>query len=134
MMVWCAYNIAFTLVLLLDDPDSHDLFLRCCEFIGETIKDFPVSSYVIHGIRALAWSLNVQLPPNIISYFEGTINPTGEKELRDAPIGLTIPFHENLGHLLPDPEKNWIFGKPKGMELGYLLSKWSERVVISETR
>jgi hypothetical protein len=134
MMVWCAYNIAFTLVLLLDDPDAHALLVRCCEFIGKTIKDFPVSSYVIHGIRALAWSLNVQLPPNIISYFEETINPIGEKELRDAPIGLTIPFHENLRHLLPDHEKNWIFGTPKGMELGYLLSKSSERAVISETR
>jgi hypothetical protein len=133
-MVWFVYNIVFTLVLLLDDPITQDLLLRCCEFIGKTTTDFPVSSYAIHGIRALAWSLNVELPPKMISYLEKIVTPIGEKELRNAPIGLTIPFHEGFRHLLPDHEKDWIFGPPKGIELGFLLSKWSERVITSDSR
>lgn len=133
MMVWCAYNIACTLVLLLDDPATHGLLLRCCEFISQTTKDYPVSSYVLHGVQALAWALKVQLPPSVISYFEKTTNPIGEQELRDAPTGLTMPFHGDLRHSLRDHEKDWIFGTPKGMELGFLLAKWSERAVTSET-
>jgi hypothetical protein len=131
MIVLYAYNIAFILLALLDDPSTHDLFARVCEFIGNTALDFPMSSYVLQGLRALAWAMEVQIPPDTLSYLEnmsGSITGEGT-QLQDVPIAYMIPHHDSLKHLLPDDGDDWVVGPSRGIELGSLLTKWSERDV-----
>lgn len=66
--------------------------------------------------------MKVKIPPAAVPYLETTNETLGEKELRDLPVALRIPYVDAAGNLAPDDGQNMT---PQGAELGVLLAKWS---------
>jgi hypothetical protein len=110
------------MVALLDDPRTHDGFARACKIIDASARDFPISTYTLQGIQALAWVLKVKIPAPAVTYLENTNEAVGEKELRDLPVALRIPYLDAGGNLARQDGRDVT---AQGAELGVLLSKWS---------
>jgi hypothetical protein len=121
-VVCCTNNVALALVPVLDDTRTHDMFARACKIIDASARDFPISTYVLQGIQALAWAMKVNIPAAAAPYVENTNDAFGEQELRDLPVALRIPYLDAAGNVTPDDGRN---ATAQGAELGVLLSKWS---------
>lgn len=122
-VVCCTNSVALALVPVLDDTRTHDMFARACEIIDASSRDFPISTYVLQGIQALAWVLKVKIPPTAAAHLESSASDgIGEQELRDLPVALRIPYLDVAGNVAPGDGKD---AAAQGAELGVLLSKWS---------
>jgi hypothetical protein len=120
MIVNALYNTAWTLVCLLYDPNTHELFTRTCFLLRWTARDIPVSDYVLQGLKALAWSLKQRIPQTALPY----LDPAGATpvDTTDVPMALALPQHREIQEILSDDDSD---SSNMGEELGSLLSKWS---------
>lgn len=118
----CANNISLAMVPLLDDARIHGAFARACRLIDAAARDFPIATYVLQAIQALAWTLKVKIPAAAAPYLESTADPLGEKDLRDLAVALRIPYLDTAGNVAPRYGRD---GAAQGAELGILLSRWS---------
>jgi hypothetical protein len=109
---------------VLDDDRTHDMFARACKVIEASARDFPISTYVLQGIQALAWATKVKIPAAAAGYLEGGAagDAFGERELRDLPVALRIPYLDAAGNAAPG-EGGEVAAQ--GAELGVLLARWS---------
>ena len=123
-VVCCTNNVALALVPVLDDSRTHDMFARACQIIEASARDFPISTYVLQGIQALAWAMKVKIPQAAAPYLEGTSDTFGEGELRDLPVALRIPYLDAAGNVAPR-EGGGSDVAAHGAELGVLLARWS---------
>jgi hypothetical protein len=123
-IVCCANNVAFALVPVLDDSRTHDAFARACKIIDASARDIPISTYVLQGVQALAWALKIKIPAAAAKYLDGTGEASGEKELRDLPVALRIPYLDASGNVAR-PEGPGTDVAAQGAELGVLLARWS---------
>lgn len=121
-VVCCTNSVALALVPVLDDTRTHDMFARACGIIDASARDFPISTYVLQGIRALAWAMKVNIPPAAAPYLETTSEALGEQELRDLPVALRIPYLDAAGNVMLGDQNDVT---AQGAELGVLLSRWS---------
>src|ERR1700749_1594591 len=53
MVMNALYNALITLLSLLDDPATHDLFSQFCALIYSTLRYFHTTKLVLHGVHAL---------------------------------------------------------------------------------
>jgi hypothetical protein len=112
------YNILLSITGHLQDPGTHDVFVRACRLMVISAADYPMCRFILQGIKAMAWSLKVRLPPESTPYFE---NLGGSREdLLDVPVGFVLPTDSGR-RLLSDKAT----GEMPGIELGKLLSEWS---------
>jgi hypothetical protein len=119
MAVCGLYTTAWTLVSFLDNEHIHDIFTRTCFMLRHTSRDFPMSRYILQGLKALAWALKKNLPPSAMACF---INlGAGKEDLNDIPVAFIIPLHKQVQEMLGDDEDL----SEIGGQLGILLSKWS---------
>ena len=121
-IVCCANNVSLAMIPFLDDTSIHGAFARACKLIDTSVRDFPISTYVLQAIRALAWKMNVKIPPAAMPYLEHTSDGLEEKDLRDLPVALRIPYLDAAGNATPEDGKDTT---AQGAELGTLLSRWS---------
>ena len=113
------YNAILILVESLGDVQVHDAFTEACMMIRKTAYDFPMAKFILQGVLALAWSLNVAVPARAVPCFQNL--GAGKEELRDIPLAFVLPQTESVRHLLGQEEE-----APEGLiEMGMLLSKWS---------
>ncbi|KAK2603543.1 hypothetical protein QQS21_004312 [Conoideocrella luteorostrata] len=114
-----AYNSILILVFHMNDPAVHEMFTKASRLILQTGADFPMSRFILQGIKAMSWSLKISIPPPARQYY---FNLGKEKsEFRDIPISFALPEQNNVRKLLTDSSR------PKGRveDMGTLLSKWS---------
>ncbi|KAG5945456.1 hypothetical protein E4U53_006704 [Claviceps sorghi] len=113
------YNSILILVFHMADPAVHALFAKASWLILQTGRDFPMSRYILQGIKAMSWSLKVALPPTARPYYE---NLGSKKEaFRDIPISFALPEQNHVRRMLADASVQ----KGRGEDMGTLLSKWS---------
>ncbi|KAK5991212.1 Notoamide biosynthesis transcriptional activator notL'-like protein [Cladobotryum mycophilum] len=122
-----AYNAAMTLVSHLGtDARTHAIFSRACALLHKLAADYPMARFILHGIKALAWSLGVAVPVLAQPYLEDL--GSGREELRDIPLAFALPQVAEVRKLLLDSSGD--VGQDDGLdkteiEMGVLLSKWS---------
>ncbi|KAB5539497.1 putative C6 transcription factor [Coniochaeta sp. 2T2.1] len=136
-VVCCTNNIVLALVPLLDDPRTHETFTTACRIIDSSGKDFPMSTYVLQGVQALAWAMRVEIPPAATRYLE-TEAAFEERDLRDLAVALRIPYLDAAGNAAPsgggrheegDGEETKATATAQGAELGVLLARWSAMTI-----
>jgi hypothetical protein len=117
------YNAALILVGFLGDGDPrvHATFVQVCMMMRQTASDFPMARFILQGLLALAWSLDVAVPARALPYLQGL--GSGKEELRDLPLAFAHPQTEAIRHLLGGEDGG---ADTKALaEMGTLLSKWS---------
>ena len=120
-MVCCGvYNTALTVTSYLDDVKTHHIFARACRILRWIASDFPMARYILQGIKAMAWSLEVPIPSGATSFLEEL--GAGKDELRDVPLAFALPQSGTMRKLLADEGDD---SSQMGVEMGLLLSKWS---------
>ncbi|KAG6019116.1 hypothetical protein E4U41_003392, partial [Claviceps citrina] len=123
-----AYNSILILVFHLADPAVHELFAKASRLILRTGDDFPMSRFILQGVKALSWSLKVALPPAARPYYDDL---GGRKEaLRDLPISFALPEQNTVRRMLTSPSASASASAPapggrRAEDMGTLLSKWS---------
>ncbi|KAB5554934.1 hypothetical protein GE09DRAFT_1222406 [Coniochaeta sp. 2T2.1] len=136
-VVCCTNNVVLALVPLLDDPRTHETFTTACKIIDSSGKDFPMSTYVLQGVQALAWAMKVKIPPAATRYLESEA-AFEERDLRDLAVALRIPYLDAAGNAAPggggdheegDREEAKATATAQGAELGVLLARWSAMTI-----
>lgn len=115
------YNCAITLVHMLQDPASHDLFGRTCAMLSRLIDDFPLSLFVLQGLKAILLQLRPDLPEAMWAFFRGLAMPAGD--VTDVPVSLIIPAYPEMSDLMSDDGRET--PHHAGVELGKLIMKWN---------
>ncbi|PHH93301.1 hypothetical protein CDD83_8000 [Cordyceps sp. RAO-2017] len=113
------YNAVLILVESLGDVRKHGTFVDACRMMRLTACDFPMARFILQGILAIAWSLNVAVPARAFPYLQSLDG--GKEELRDIPMAFALPQADTIRSLLAED------GEEAGslVEMGALLSKWS---------
>ncbi|KAG5987782.1 hypothetical protein E4U43_004946, partial [Claviceps pusilla] len=114
-----AYNSILILVFHMADPAVHALFAKASRLILHTGGDFPMSRFILHGIKAMSWSLKVALPPEARPYYEDL--GSRKESFRDIPISFALPEQNHVRRMLTDSSVR----RGKAEDMGTLLSKWS---------
>lgn len=117
------YNCAITLVHMVQDPASHDLFGRVCAMLRRFEDDFPLSLFVLQGLKAILLRLQPRppLPDAMWTFFRGLAMPGGS--VMDVPVSLIIPAYAEMSDLMTDDGKET--PHHAGVELGKLIMKWN---------
>jgi len=113
------YHCAVTLVHMLRDPASHNLFDRTCVMLHRLVDDFPLSLFVLQGLKAILLRLRPPLSEETWAFFRGLAMPAGVET--DVPISFILPAYEEMGDLLSDDGQDG----PSGVELGKLIMRWN---------
>ncbi|KAF2104308.1 putative C6 transcription factor [Rhizodiscina lignyota] len=113
------YNAAFTLLPFLDEPRTHQPFTKACFMLRAAASDFPMLNSVLQRLQAQALALQRDIPPSARICFEKLPKP---KELMDGAVGLAVPQHERVRHILSDNSNEDI---DIGGELGTLIYEWA---------
>ncbi|KAH6973694.1 putative C6 transcription factor [Ilyonectria sp. MPI-CAGE-AT-0026] len=114
------FNAVLAIVPHLDDPKSHAIFFKATLILRWSVRDFPMSRFTLLGIKALAWTLKIGVPPESAPHFENLM--TGKEDLKDIPLAIALPPVEAVRKFLSVEDGEC--GGP-GIEMGLLLSKWS---------
>lgn len=115
------YNAIITMVPHLKDERARGIFTRAAYILSLIARDVPMTRYVLQGIRALAWAMQMSVPVEAVPYFDG---PGAEKStIVDLPISIALPETREAREMLGSSERN---GGKGGLEMGMLISKWSK--------
>jgi hypothetical protein len=117
------FNTVSTLVTLLDEPRSHDLFTRACALMRFTSHDFPLTRFVMSGLEATAWSLNQPIPSEAREYIDYP-SLMQEENWDNLPISIVLPRGVEIEEALGSEGQDW--GATPG-ELGRVVSRWRVR-------
>ena len=120
MVVYPLYNSALTLVEMLHNPRTHDIFTRTCRLLTMRVADYPFAAFLLQAMKTLAQQTNAPIPALAISFFNELIFTSGE--LFDVPISFVLPGHQEMVASLSDDER---VGNSLGLQLGTLITKWS---------
>jgi hypothetical protein len=123
MSVWPLYNCAITLVFLLQDKRSHELFDRTCSMLLRHVNDFPFMSLLLRGLKIIVGHLRLPLPLSAILYHHNLSEPTDMKF--DVPISLVLPVHSRLYASEQDFQQT-------RLELGRVMTEWDTHELPDE--
>jgi hypothetical protein len=113
--LWPLYNCAISLVFLLQDKRSHDLFDRTCSMLLRHVNDSPFMSFLLRGLEIIVEHLGLPLRSSAILYHRNLSGPT-EKSL-DIPISLVLPINSKL-----HPGEQGF--QQTRLELGNVMTEW----------
>jgi hypothetical protein len=122
MAVYPLYNVAMTLYSRLKDSCTHDLFARTCLHLAQLGKDFPFTSFLLQGLRAVTEESGTKVPPEVEQIFRAS--KLRKEDLHDVPISFVLPRREQIFEML-DGEAAPRSDPADGKELGDLIAKWS---------
>jgi hypothetical protein len=114
--VWTLYNCAITLVFLLQDERSHDLFDRTCSILLRHVNDFPFMSFLLRGLKIIVGHLRLPLSLSAILYHHDLSEPTDKTS--DIPISLILPVHSKFYASEHDFQET-------RLELGTVMTEWN---------
>jgi hypothetical protein len=125
------YHVAITLLHMLHDEHSHDLFERVCVLLSRYTKDFTLARYILQALKTVAVRLKLPLPDGVLSRFRD-IKLTAA-DLADVPAAFVLPAHAEMwdviydeGQTLEEPGVQQM-----GVEMGELLSQWTDLELVS---
>lgn len=119
MVVCGIYTAVMTLVSHLEDDTTHGVFSQACRMLRRMARDHRMASFVLQGVKALAWSLELPLPALAQPFLEDF--GSGKEELRDIPLAFALPQAAAVRKIFSGVAEDDL----EGIELGDLLSRWS---------
>ncbi|KAF7549675.1 hypothetical protein G7Z17_g6218 [Cylindrodendrum hubeiense] len=109
------------LIPLLDDPASHDLFIRDSIMARLSTRATKLAGRLVQAVQALAWAMKKPIPEAARPYFEDWGPEAVEKDL---PIAFVLPQLEDIkGILTSDGEADT--AEVEG-QLAFLIEKWAK--------
>ncbi|PFH61397.1 hypothetical protein XA68_17449 [Ophiocordyceps unilateralis] len=112
------YNAILILVEYLEDARVPHCFVEVCIMIRRTVRDFPMARFILQGVMAMAWSLDVAVPARSLPYLQGL--GAGNEEPADTSLAFALPPIEAMRNLLRED------GEVEALvEMGQLLEKWN---------
>ncbi|ROT35895.1 hypothetical protein SODALDRAFT_53529 [Sodiomyces alkalinus F11] len=111
-----------TLVPILDDPVTHDLFTRGCVMMRLASRVMKVMGRMLQAVQALAWALDKPIPVSARVYLEDWGQDAVEKDL---PVSFVLPQREEIRKLLASGVEDTDVESLEG-QLGVLIEKWAK--------
>jgi hypothetical protein len=116
MSVFPPYDCAITLLGMLQDQCTHDLFSRACSLLLRHVNDFPFTLILLYGLEMITARLDLPMPLSTLLSYHCLSLPAGE--LADVPISFILPLHgETCAGALQSQQG--------GKELGELFPEWN---------
>ena len=126
MNLYPLYHVAITLLHMLHDEQSHDLFERVCALLARYTKDFSLAQYILQALKTVAVRLGLPLPDGVSARFRD-LNLTAA-ELADVPAAFVLPAHAEMWDVIYEEghasEESGV--QQMGVEMGELLSQWTD--------
>jgi len=126
MNLYPLYHVAITLLHMLTDEVSHDLFERVCALLARFANDFPLARYILQALKSVVVRLRLPLPPGSASFFRDL--KLTAAELADVPAAFVLPAHAEMWDVVYEDgqgtEENGL--QHMGIEMGELLSQWTD--------
>jgi hypothetical protein len=118
--LYVVYNCVITLVFLLPDVRSHDLFLRACGLLHRHAHDFQFAGLVLQFLQMIVEILRLPVPHSVAPLLSEWNMAT--EDLVDVPISFVLPARHEILEFLADEDE---VSQSNGLELGKLMSKWA---------
>lgn len=126
MNLYPLYHVAITLLHMLHDEQSHDLFERVCALLSRYMKDFALARYILQALKTVAVRLGLPLPAGVSSRFRD-LNLTAAG-LADVPAAFVLPAHAEMWDVIYEEGRG--SEEPgvhqMGVEMGELISQWTD--------
>jgi len=126
MNLYPLYHVAITLLHMLTDEVSHDLFERVCALLARFANDFPLARYILQALKSVVVRSRLPLPPGSASFFRDL--KLTAAELADVPAAFVLPAHAEMWDVVYEDgqgtEENGL--QHMGIEMGELLSQWTD--------
>ncbi|KAM0716502.1 hypothetical protein Q7P37_007947 [Cladosporium fusiforme] len=130
MNLYPLYHVAITLLHMLQDEQSHDLFERVCALLAQYADDFPLSQYILLALKTIAVRLRLPLPQNVVASFRNL--KLSSSELNDVPAAFVFPAHAEMWDVIfEEGQAPGDASTQMGVEMGELLSQWTDLEVSS---
>jgi hypothetical protein len=94
MSVFLPYDCAITLLSMLQDQCTHDLFSRACSLLLRHVNDFPFILFLLHALEMITARLDLPTPLSALLSYHGLSPPAGK--LTDMPISFILPLHGEI--------------------------------------
>lgn len=126
MNLYPLYHVAITLLHMLHDDQSHDLFERVCSLLTRFANDFPLARYILQALKSVAVRLRLPLPQGVASMFRD-LNLSAA-ELADVPMAFVLPAHAEMWDVIYEGgHGSQATGvQHMGVEMGELVSQWAD--------
>lgn len=125
MNIYPLYHVAITLLHMLRDNQSHDLFDRVCALLSRFANDFSLARYILQALKSVAIRLRLPIPPSSQSLFRDL--KMSAAELADVPAAFVLPAHAEMWDVIYEEEQGADDGvQHMGIEMGELLSQWTD--------
>lgn len=125
MNLYPLYHVAITLLHMLNDEQSHDLFERVCVLLARFSSDFTLARYILQTLKSVVIRLRNPIPRGSESIFRDL--KLSAAELADVPAAFVLPAHSEMWDAMYEDgqgsEENG--GQHMGVEMGELLSQWT---------
>jgi len=126
MNIYPLFHVAITLLHMLRDNQSHDLFDRVCALLSRFAGDFSLARYILQALKSVAIRLRLPLPQATESLFRDL--KMSAAELADVPAAFVLPAHAEMWDVIYEEEQggsdeNGV--QHMGIEMGELLSQWT---------
>jgi hypothetical protein len=115
--VFPPFDCAITLLSMLQDQYTHDLFNRACSLLLRHVIDFPFTLFLLHGFEMITARLDLPIPLSAMLSNHGLSPPTGEPT--DVPISFILPLHD-------EAFAGELDSRRAGRESGELFSEWND--------
>lgn len=132
MNLYPLYHVAITLLHMLHDEQSHDLFERVCALLARYADDFPLSRYILQALKTITVRLRLPLPPGVaLSFRNLKLSPS---EMTDVPAAFVFPAHAEMWDVIFEEGQHSgdaSMVNQMGVEMGELLSQWTDLEISS---
>lgn len=129
MNLYPLYHVAITLLHMLHDDQSHDLFERVCALLARYADDFPLARYILQALKTIAVRLRLPLPLGVAETFRN-VNLSAS-ELADVPAAFVLPAHTEMWDVIFEERVGGEDPGVPGVEMGELLSQWTDLEKLS---
>lgn len=131
MNLYPLYHVAITLLHMLNDDQSHELFDRVCALLVRYAEDFPLARYILQALKTIAVRLRLPLPLGVAATFRKLI--MSPSELADVPAAFVLPAHAEMWDVIfEEGQGSEESGVQMGVEIGELISQWTDLEVSGQ--
>jgi hypothetical protein len=126
MNIYPLYHVAITLLHMLRDTQSHELFERVCALLARFASDFSLARYILQALKSVVIRLRLPLPRGSETFFREL--KLSAAELADVPAAFVLPAHAEMWDVLYEEEQGSEESgvQHMGIEMGELLSQWTD--------
>jgi hypothetical protein len=132
MSLYPLYHVAITLLHMLHDIKSHDLFERVCTLLARFAGDFSLARYILQAMKSAAVRLLYPLPRGVASMFRG-MKLSGAESV-DVATTFVLPANAEIWNIIYEEGQGAEEAEVQqvGIELGVLISMGRNLELSSE--